>query len=402
MPANGRDDIVAGMPLPVRLVTAACSVLLSSCGWFSVETDELAERATATPIRAPASSVPTASTAPTQVVLPTKPTPCPFNDDTTAVNVSGTLTWNGAPLAGVVVEAFQPGAPGRGPAEATATSGADGSYRLTGLRAHIPYAVNVMEQPGFLPRTGAGVALCEKRDTVLAPISAYRTIEGLSLQRGATVIAGSQTLRWQPLGGADEYCVVINTPGDQTSYKLWTPQECSESPPFVRGARLTDPQYVSPSLPAGSLFDLGIYARAKGEVIGVLPKHSLRFAAGPIGNVGPCANTTVDSTYAENIPYRFFQALDQSAVAEVVTCLADAVPDRDALAKQFVASAGATLLQFAPLPRLADGSLISIATVRWKAIDLVGAWRSGETRWLVVRRQSDGRWAMEIASSAPR
>lgn len=394
--------LLRGMPLHVRLATAACSVLLSSCGLFSGNAGELAEGASATPIRASASAASTASTPPTTGVFPTKPTPCPLNDDTTAVNVTGAVTWNGAPLSGVVVEAFQPGAPGRGPAEATATSAADGSYRLTGLRAHIPYAVNVMEQPGFLPRTGTGVALCEKRDIMLAPISAYRTIEGLSLQRGATVIAGPQTLRWRPLGGADEYCVVINTPGDQTSYKLWTPQECSESAPFVRGAHVTDPQYVSPSLPAGSLFDLGIYARAKGEVIGVLPKHSLRFAAGPIGNVGLCASTTLDSVYAENIPYRFFQVLDQSAVAEVLTCLADAVPDRDALAKQFVASAGATLLQLAPLPRLADGSLVSAATVRWKEIDSVSAWRSGETRWLVVRRQADGRWAMEIASSAPR
>ena len=54
------------------------------------------------------------------------------------------------------------------------------------------------------------------------------------------------------------------------------------------------------------------------------------------------------------------------------------------------------------LPALADGNRVSIATVRWKDTDAVGTWRSGETRWLVVRKQNDGRFAMAIAPVAPR
>jgi len=43
-----------------------------------------------------------------------------------------------------------------------------------------------------------------------------------------------------------------------------------------------------------------------------------------------------------------------------------------------------------------------MASPRWKETNAVGSWRSGETRWLVVRKQSDGRYAMEIATAAPR
>ena len=159
---------------------------------------------------------------------------------------------------------------------------------------------------------------------------------------------------------------------------------------------------MSPSLPAGSLYDLVIYARAKGVAIGILPRRSVRFAAAPIGNVGPCAGTNLDAGQVQNIPYWFIQILDQAAVAEVLTCLADDVADRATLAPAFVASGGATFEQLEALPSLADGSPVWSATVKWKDIPAVGTWRSGETRWLVVRRQSDGRWAIEILASAPR
>jgi hypothetical protein len=258
-----------------------------------------------------------------------------------------------------------------------------------------------MEQPGFLPKTGTSVELCEKRDVMVSPISALRTIAGLSLQRGATVAAGPQSLTWQPLAGAEDYCVVITTPGDPTTFKRWTPDECPEAPPFPRGARVTEPRYLSPPLPAGGVYELGVYARVRGEVIGALPKRSVPFAVGPIGNVGICANTGLDPSLAENIPYWFFQVLDQRAAAEIATCLADNVADRDALARAFVASGGTAFLELKSLPALADGSRVSMATVRWKDTDAVGSWRSGETRWLVVRKQSDGRFAMEIAAAAP-
>ena len=338
----------------------------------------------------------------TPSALPTKPTPCPVDADTTSVSVRGTVTWNGAPLAGVIVEAFQAGAPARGPAQSTAMTAGDGSYQLTGLRSRVFWSIGVMEQPGFLPKTGTSVELCEKRDMVVAPISALRTIAGLSLQRGATVVAGPQSLTWQPLTGAEEYCVVITTPGDPTTFKRWTPEECSDVPSYPRGARVTDARYVSPALPAGGVYELGIYARAKGEIIGALPKRSVPFAVGPIGNVGICANTTLDPSLAQNVPYWFFQVLDQRAAAEIATCLADNVADRDALSRAFVASGGTTSLDLKmPMP-LADGGWVSMATPRWKETDAVGSWRSGETRWLIVRRQSDGRYAMEIATAAPR
>ncbi len=358
---------------------------------------------TAADAYAPSPSATPASAAPSYPALPTKPTPCPFPDDTTRVAVKGSVVWNGAPLGGVEVEAFQPGAPGRGAAEATATTAADGSYTLTGLRAAIPYHVAVMEQPGFLPNGGTGVELCGTRDVTLAPITAYRTIEGLSLRRGATVAAGPQTLTWEPMAGADEYCVVINTPGDAATYRLWTPRECATtSPPLLAGARSTGTRYASPSLPSGNLYDLAIYALAKGEAIGVLLRRTVRFATAPIGNVGPCASTSFDADLAANMPYWFLQVLGQSAVAEIVTCLADDVPERTALAEAFIATGGARLEQLQPLPPLSDGSPVSMATVTWKETSAVGTWRSGETRWLVVRRQSDGRWALEIDAVAPR
>lgn len=353
------------------------------------------------PAAATASS-PAPSIAPTALPFPTKPTPCPVEADTTSVAVRGTVTWNGAPLAGVLVEAFQPGAPGRGAAQSTATTAADGSYQLTGLRSRIPWAIAVMEQPGFLPKTGAGIELCEKRDATVAPISALRTIAGLSLPRGATVAAGSQSLTWQPLAGSETYCVVITTPGDQTTFKKWTPDECPDTPPYPRGTFVTEPRYVSQALPAGGVYELGVYARAKGEVIGILPKQSVPFAVGPVGNVGICASTTLDPVQVENIPYWFFQVLDERSAAEIATCLADNVPDRDALARAFVASGGTAGLELKALPALADGSRVSMATPRWKEADAVGTWRSGETRWLVVRKQNDRRFAMEITTVAPR
>src|SRR5439155_14701487 len=152
--------------------------------------------------------------------------------------------------------------------QSTAVTAEDGSYQLTVLRSRVFWSIGVMEQPGFLPKTGTSVELCEKRDMLVAPISALRTIAGLSLQRGATVTAGLQSLTWQPLAGAEEYCVVITTPGDPSTFKRWTPDECSDVPPYPRGARVTDARYVSPALPAGGVYELGIYARAKGEIIG--------------------------------------------------------------------------------------------------------------------------------------
>ena len=338
----------------------------------------------------------------TPSAFPTKPTPCPIDADTTSVSVRGTVTWNGAGLAGVIVEAFQAGAPARGPAQSTATTAGDGSYQLTGLRSRVFWSIGVMEQPGFLPKTGTSVELCEKRDVTASPISALRTIAGLSLQRGATVVSGPQSLTWQPLAGAEEYCVVITTPGDPSTFRRWTPEECSDVPPFPRGAHVTDPRYVSPSLPAGDVYELGIYARTKGEIIGALPKRSVPFAVGPIGNVGICANTTLDPSLAQNVPYWFFQVLDQRAAAEIATCLADNVADREALSRAFVASGGTTSLDLKPPSPLAGGGWVSMATPRWKETDAVGSWRSGETRWLVVRKQSDGRYAMEIAAAASR
>jgi hypothetical protein len=150
------------------------------------------------------------------------------------------------------------------------------------------------------------------------------------------------------------------------------------------------------------VYELGLYARAKGEIIGALPKRSVPFAVGPIGNVGICANTTLDPSLAQNIPYWFFQVLDQRAAAEIATCLADNVADREALSRAFVASGGTTSLDLKQPSPLADGGWVSMATARWKETDAVGSWRSGETRWLIVRRQSDGRYAMEIAVAAPR
>lgn len=345
---------------------------------------------------------PVAASAAPPIAIATKPTPCPYDFDTTAVIVTGSVTWNGAPIGGVQVEAFQPGAPGHGPVEAAATSAADGTFRLRGLSGRRSYYVTVSEQPGFIANGGTGVELCERKDVALPPIVALRTIEGLSLERGATVPAGAQTLTWRPQAGADEYCVWVATPGDATAFKRWTPEECTEDPPFPRGARVADPRYVTQPLPAGGVYELGVYARAKGKVIAALPRRSLRFAAAPIGNVGICADTNRDAGLASNTPYWFFQVLDQSAAAELRTCLADSVADRDALASAFVASGGTTALQLQQLPARADGTPVWSAAPRWKDAAAVASWPSGERRWLLVKRQADGRWAIEIAASAPR
>ncbi len=370
-------------------------VLAAACG----TTSGAARGPNATTTAAAGATSPTASP---PLALPTKPTPCPFDHDTTGIGVTGAVLWNGTPIGGVKVEAFQPGAPGRGPAEATATTGTDGTYRLTGLRARVIWHVAVMEQPGFLPNGGSGVELCEKRDVALGPLVALRTIEGLSLERGVTVPAGPQTLSWLRLAGADEYCVSVTTPGDPTTFKRWTPEQCSDAPPFPRGARVLDPRYVTPDLPAGNLYELGVYARAKGQIIAALSRRSVRFSAGPIGNVGPCADTQRDATLAQHIPYWFFSQLDQLAAAEIATCLADAIPDRDGLARAFVGSGGTTTLRLSPLPALADGTPVWTATPGWKDSAAVGSWASGQTRWLLVKRQRDGRWAMELATTAPR
>jgi len=374
-------------------------LVLTACATSPEEANAPTVTSHSAPSASPSRAVEPVST---PSAFPTKPTPCPIDADTTSVSVRGTVTWNGAGLTGVIVEAFQAGAPARGPAQSTAMTAGDGSYQLTGLRSRVFWSIGVMEQPGFLPKTGTSVELCEKRDVTASPISALRTIAGLSLQRGATVVSGPQSLTWQPLAGAEEYCVVITTPGDPSTFRRWTPEECSDVPPFPRGAHVTDPRYVSPSLPAGDVYELGIYARAKGEIIGALPKRSVPFAVGPIGNVGICANTTLDPSLAQNVPYWFFQVLDQRAAAEIATCLADKVADRDALARAFVASGGTTSLDLKPSSPLADGGSVSMATARWKETEAVGSWRSGETRWLIVRRQSDGRYAMEIAVAAPR
>lgn len=379
----------------MRALALCCALLLTGCG----TTSGVASGASASPTMT-ASPVPATATPP--FPIPTKPTPCPYDFDTTAVNVTGSVLWNGAAIGGVQVEAFQPGAPGHGPVEASATSAADGTFRLRGLSARRPYYVTVSDQPGFMANGGTGVQLCERNDVALPPIVALRTIEGLSLERGATVPAGAQTLTWRPQAGADEYCVWVTTPGDASTFKRWTPEECTEEPSFPRGAHVVEPRYVTPLLPAGNVYDLGVYARANGKVVAALPRRSLRFAAAPVGNVGICADTTRDANLASNMPYWFFQVLDGSAAAELRTCLADGVPDRDALAVAFVASGGTSFLQLKQLTTLADGTPVWSATPRWKDAAAVGSWSSGETRWLLVKWQRDGHWAMEIATAAPR
>src|SRR5207247_9382901 len=127
----------------------------------------------------------------------------------------------------------------------TATTAAHGPYQRTGLRARVFWSIGEMEQPGFLPKTGTSVELCEKRDVTVSSISALRTIAGLSLQRGATVVAGPQSLSWQPLAGAEEHCVVITTPGDPATLKRWTPEESSDVQSYRRRARGADRAYVS-------------------------------------------------------------------------------------------------------------------------------------------------------------
>jgi len=372
------------------------ALLASACGSHVATADRTGTSTALVGMAAPTASGVEPSLTPRP--LPTKPTPCPTLA-TSRFAATGIVTWNGSPLAGVRVEAYQPAVPYRLDAAARDITRSDGSYRLAGLVPGLHYIIAVEDQPGWVATNGASAGLCEQEDVVAAPIAAVRELSALSLERGATVDAGPLHVSWDAVAGADEYCVAIWTIAEPYGFQRFTAETCGNE---ASGERVTALRFTSQALPAGKVYQLAVLARSQGVVTGGIRRHVLPFATRPIGPVGVCGQKDLPADRVERSAHWLFQALDQLSDAEVATCFADAMADRASLAHAFVLSGGPSSHIERSLTARADGVVIE-ATVTWRDAGQVGTWQSGQTRWLVWRTQADGRWAIEaIATAAPR
>lgn len=116
----------------------------------------------------------------------------------------------------------------------------------------------------------------------------------------------------------------------------------------------------------------------------------------PLPLVGPCAAPTLSPRVVVN---EFFRLLDQARLPEMATCWAGAA-DRIALMREYASTGGTTARLIGSETPTANGTVAVEVRVDWRNRDGFGAWESGQTKWLILGRQQDGRWAIESTATA--
>lgn len=94
----------------------------------------------------------------------------------------------------------------------------------------------------------------------------------------------------------------------------------------------------------------------------------------------------------------WFTLLADERADDMVACWTDGIPDRAALMRGYLTTGGATRVEIGPATPTRSGAVAVQVVVDWRVSG--GAWSSGETKWLIVRQQPDGRWAIESTATA--
>jgi hypothetical protein len=126
------------------------------------------------------------------------------------------------------------------------------------------------------------------------------------------------------------------------------------------------------------------------------PTATTSVSVSPLTLVGPCAVPTLSPPA---VVEEFFEMLDAARLPEMATCWVDA-PDRLALMREYASTGGTTARFIGTETTMTDGAVAVEVRVDWRNTHALGAWESGQTKWLILRRQPDGRWAIESTWTA--
>lgn len=142
--------------------------------------------------------------------VPAKPTAVPTRSIPSAMTVSGFVTWNHHPQAGVRVEVGQLGAPNRGGAIGAALTGTDGSFIISFAPPTYPPSVGAFAVQHDVYLEGGRAARGTSNTTLDAgTIEIRRVITGLSIKDGDSFAQGPRTVTWDPVPEATAYCVNV-------------------------------------------------------------------------------------------------------------------------------------------------------------------------------------------------
>lgn len=373
---------------------AVILVLLAGIGLLYVVRAQTQPAATSSPgvsASTPTAAPPATSSSTAAAVTatpPAKPTPCPsVASDPAKTGVEGLVTWDGEPVAGVRVEIRATGAPSSGPVEATATTSGDGRYRITGAIVGRTYGVAAPAQSLFVPSYGPGFSVCADEIARVAPLALQRRITGASVRAGDLLTTGTPMFQWDPVLHATSYCIAVAASTGPAFVYAGCPAQ-------VPGTRTTTPSFSSPALASGRAYQLVITALHDDAPIGAL--SPTQFAVAPIGLVGPCATAAFA---AETVTVVFFRLIDGGQVFDMATCWSDATQNRLDVMRMYAATGGADNVRIGPATPTASGAVAVEVRLDWRETAPLG-WTNGQTKWLIVRKQGDGRWAIESVATA--
>jgi len=101
----------------------------------------------------------------------------------------------------------------------------------------------------------------------------------------------------------------------------------------------------------------------------------------------------------EQVVEMWFTLLADERADDMAACWADATGDRAALMRGYAGTGGTSRLEIGPTTPTRSGAVAVRVLVEWRSGGQV-AWANGQTKWLIVRRQADGRWAIESTATA--
>lgn len=211
--------------------------------------------------------LPSTSAAPVPSQGGTVPTPAPSTVAAIPGSITGRVFWNHHPQAGIRVEISELGAPNHGPALATGTTNADGSFT-------VPYSGPASSIGAFVPAHGpyleGGRAVPGAGPFVADPIDLRRAVTGLSVHDRDVFAPGPVNITWDAVPEAASYGVSVWL----VSTGAAGPSTCPAFSPLP-GALVTTPGYTTPVLAPG-LYAIGVAALTD-VVIGELPPTGVAF-----------------------------------------------------------------------------------------------------------------------------
>jgi len=101
----------------------------------------------------------------------------------------------------------------------------------------------------------------------------------------------------------------------------------------------------------------------------------------------------------EQVVEVWFRLLTDERADDMAACWADATTERGALMRAYAGTGGTSRLEIGPATPTRSVAVAVQVILNWRGGDHL-AWANGQTKWLIVRRQADGRWAIESTATA--